>query len=91
VTPDLVFASRRKVILVSGCFWHMHGVCGRCRVPVTRRDYWLAKLRRNRRRDRINRRRLRSLGWDVLIVWECQTADAERLRQRVVRFLQARR
>ncbi len=46
-TPDLVFPSLRKVINVSGCFWHGHG-CGRCRIPATRREYWLAKIKRNR-------------------------------------------
>lgn len=85
-TPDLVFARLRKVINVSGCFWHMHG-CGRCRIPASRHEYWLAKLQRNRRRDRRTRGQLRRLGWDVLTVWECQTRDVHRLRRRVERFL----
>jgi DNA mismatch endonuclease (patch repair protein) len=87
-TPDLVFASRRKVINVSGCFWHMHG-CGRCRIPAARRDYWVAKLERNRRRDRRTRRALRRLGWDVLTIWECQTRDRVRLRLRLSNYLKA--
>ncbi|HEY4311639.1 MAG TPA: very short patch repair endonuclease [Pirellulales bacterium] len=66
-TPDLVFSSRRKVIHVNGCFWHMHN-CGRCWIPMTRRKYWEAKLLRNRRRDQQTRRALRRLGWKVLTV-----------------------
>ena len=86
--PDLVFPSRKKVIFVHGCFWHMHG-CGRCRIPVAGRAYWTLKLRRNWLRDRRTRRALRRLGWRVLVVWECQTTRAkrERLAARLAAFL----
>jgi DNA mismatch endonuclease (patch repair protein) len=84
-TPDMAFPARRKIINVSGCFWHMH-TCGRCRIPTTRRDYWLTKLRRNKERDQQNVHRLRQLGWRVLTVWECQTND-ERLAGRLAKFL----
>ncbi|MCI0334161.1 MAG: very short patch repair endonuclease [Planctomycetes bacterium] len=89
-TPDLVFPRLRKVINVSGCFWHMHH-CGRCRIPTSRRRYWLAKLERNASRDKRTRRTLHRLGWSVLTVWECQTrsTELERLRTRVARFLRS--
>ena len=80
--PDLVFPRLRKIILVSGCFWHMHG-CGRCRIPVANRAYWIAKLQRNAARDRRTRRALRQASWRVLVVWECQTVGAQRARLRV--------
>src|SRR5262249_53594113 len=87
-TPDLVFSRLRKIINVSGCFWHMHG-CGRCRIPATHRAYWIAKLERNAARDKRSRRALRKLGWDVMTVWECQTlaSRSEALRGRLLRFL----
>jgi DNA mismatch endonuclease, patch repair protein len=75
-TPDLVFPRLKKIINVSGCFWHMHG-CGRCRIPTARRKYWLAKLQRNAARDRRNRLALRRAGWRVLTVWKCQTRPAK--------------
>lgn len=85
--PDLVFASHRKVIFVNGCFWHRH----RCRkgrtVPAIRRDFWTKKLEANRNRDIKNRRQLRRNGWDVMVIWECQTRDAERLVERLAVFL----
>jgi DNA mismatch endonuclease (patch repair protein) len=86
--PDLVFPRLGKIINVSGCFWHMHG-CGRCRIPTARRGYWVAKLERNAARDRRTRRALRKAGWQVLVVWECQTVPArrERLRATLERFL----
>ena len=83
---DLVLPVRRKVIEVRGCFWHGHD-CGRCRIPATRRSYWLAKIARNRKRGGRTRRKLRSLGWDVLILWECQTRDHTRLKTRLSVFL----
>lgn len=87
-TPDMVFPRLKKIINVSGCFWHMHG-CGRCRIPASHRHYWIAKLKRNAARDRRTTRALRRAGWSVLTVWECQTAGpkAARLRQRLEMFL----
>ena len=87
-TPDLVFRSKQRIVNVSGCFWHMHG-CGRCRIPATRPDYWLGKLRRNRERDKRTLGQLRRAGWRVLVVWECQTRDLQALEARLRRFLDA--
>jgi DNA mismatch endonuclease (patch repair protein) len=87
-TPDLVFPRLRKVINVSGCFWHMHG-CGRCRIPTSRKAYWLQKLERNAVRDKQCRQALRHAGWRVLTVWECQTTRAriDVTRRRLLAFL----
>lgn len=88
--PDLVFPRLRKVINVHGCFWHLHG-CARCRVPSSRRSYWVAKLERNAARDKKVRRALRRAGWRVLVVWECQTrpSDLARLETRIAKFIDA--
>jgi DNA mismatch endonuclease, patch repair protein len=85
--PDLVFPSRRKVIFVHGCFWHQHSGCRFATRPVTRRAFWDAKLHANRRRDWRNQRKLRGLGWGVMVVWECQTRDLTRLERRLHAFL----
>lgn len=87
-TPDLVLPRHRKIINVCGCFWHLHG-CPRCRIPSSRRDYWVAKLERNAARDRRVNRVLRRAGWSVLVVWECQTRRKrlDSLEHRVSRFL----
>ena len=52
--PDLVFPSRKKIVFVNGCFWHHHRGCERVRIPATNREYWVAKLERNRDRDERN-------------------------------------
>lgn len=68
--PDIVFPKHRALILVHGCLWHWHG-CSRSRMPTTNTDYWSAKISRNVARDRVRLAEYASLGWRVLIVWEC--------------------
>lgn len=88
-TPDLVLPGRRKVIFVHGCFWHQHPRCRYATRPATRPEFWAGKLDDNRARDRRVQRELRRQGWDVLVVWECRTADPEQLQQRMYEFLEA--
>lgn len=85
--PDLVFAGRRKVIFVNGCFWHRHEGCSLARIPKSHREFWEAKLEGNKARDLINYQKLREMGWKVMVVWECELRDLDGLLRRVVRFL----
>lgn len=86
--PDLAFKARRKVIFVHGCFWHQHG-CRQYRMPRTRTDFWGPKLHGNKVRDARVRRALHDLGWEVLVVWECQTKDVAKLKDALSAFLGA--
>lgn len=89
--PDLAFGNRKKVIFVHGCFWHRHGdsSCKLARLPKSRLDFWLPKLERNAARDAENSARLEALGWDELIVWECQVTKSNLpvLQERIRKFL----
>ena len=86
--PDLVFPKRKKIILVHGCFWHRHNCkLGRV-IPATRTEFWKKKLNTNKQRDHHNCEVLRSLGWDVLILWECWIKNQHRLQSRIMRFLE---
>ncbi len=85
--PDLVFPRLKKIIEVRGCFWHQHGRCVDSHIPRSRRDYWLPKLERNKNRDGKNIRKLRTLGYRILVVWECETKDEKPLRRKLERFL----
>jgi DNA mismatch endonuclease (patch repair protein) len=85
--PDLVFARLRKIIEVRGCFWHQHRGCADARLPKSRIEYWVPKLEGNKRRDAENLKRLRKLGWDVLVVWECDLQREDRVSRRVKSFL----
>jgi len=89
--PDLVFAGRRKVIFVHGCFWHRHQCKYGKPMPRTRPEFWQKKLEGNKARDTRNRRALRRLGWEVLVVWGCQTRPEkiEKLTRRIVKFLES--
>lgn len=87
--PDLVFTKRRKVIFVHGCFWHGHDCRRGARRPTTNGEYWKAKISRNIQRDAENYCILRQKGWEVIIVWECETKPDSRpiLTQRVRQVL----
>ncbi len=82
--PDLVFPSRKKIIFVHGCFWHAHDGCKVSNRPKTRRAFWNKKFHRNKERDDVTERKLRKAGWNVLVVWECEVADAAWLETRLV-------
>src|SRR5688572_19845135 len=71
--PDLVLPRLGKAIFVHGCFWHRDACEAGQSTPASRLDYWNAKFARNVLRDGRNLRKLRRLGWSVLVVWECQT------------------
>jgi DNA mismatch endonuclease (patch repair protein) len=88
--PDLVFSSRRKVIFVHGCFWHQHGdpACLDGRLPKSNTGYWNAKLQRTMERDAKNQRKLASLGWETLLVWECECRDKTALLRKLKAFLE---
>jgi len=88
--PDIVFRGRKKVIFIHGCFWHRHPdpACKLSRLPKTRLDFWLPKLEGNRQRDEANVERLEAMGWDVLLVWECELGDREQVSNKLRQFLE---
>lgn len=87
--PDLVFASRHKAIFVHGCFWHRHAdsACRLARLPKSHQDFWVAKLEANAARDIKNQEKLREMGWDVLVIWECELKGRASLQYRLESFL----
>ncbi len=88
-SPDLVFRSRKKVIFVHGCFWHRHNKnCALTRWPKSKLEFWKAKLERNQERDKLCQEKLRALGFDVLVIWECQMRDAKQLQKDIRTFLE---
>lgn len=89
--PDIVLRRRRQAIFVHGCFWHQHSGCRLAKRPAARPDYWLPKLARNQERDAASLVALRALGWQALIVWECELSDVETLRAKLEDFLRVER
>lgn len=88
-TPDIVLPRLRKIVLVHGCFWHKHQDCPKSRLPKTNTDFWANKQDRNALRDRDVVLELRSLGWETLIVWQCELRKIEHLERRLKHFLKS--
>lgn len=87
--PDLVLKKYRTCIFVNGCFWHGHNVevksekgevkssdC--CKIPNTRREFWVAKIKRNQERDIETQKRLAEMGWHCITIWECELKPSKR-------------
>src|SRR5258708_22235222 len=74
--PDIVLKKHRTAVFVHGCFWHQHG-CARCALPKTNKTYWIPKLQANVARHKLQMAELRAAGWDVLVIWECETSDLD--------------
>ncbi len=77
--PDLVFPSLRAVVFVHGCFWHRHSGCRFTATPSTRKGFWMKKFEENVERDARVQETLRQAGWDVHVIWECETTDEQAL------------
>jgi len=82
-SPDVVLPGRRLALFVHGCFWHGHDCSRGARVPKANRDYWTAKVERNRARDARSRAALAAAGWRVETIWECDLKDAAALEARL--------
>lgn len=85
--PDMVFPGRRKIIFIHGCFWHGHGCSRGNRIPKANREYWLRKIARNGERDVATMAALAAMGWEVIILWECEVKDEDQVMRRLRRFL----
>ena len=88
--PDIVLPKYRTALLVHGCFWHRHPGCRFATTPATRPEFWSQKFAANVRRDAEVREQLEAQGWSVAVIWECETRDAEVLREAIHRILPVR-
>ena len=78
--PDIVFTQYNTVIFVHGCFWHGHDNCGDSHIPKTNTEFWSAKIARNKERDNNNIMQILSMGWKVLIIWDCEIQQKDNIR-----------
>lgn len=76
-TPDIVLKKYKAAIFVNGCFWHKHN-CPRFVWPSSNQEYWRPKILGNVERDNRNISLLRDLGWNVIVIWECELKKAVR-------------
>lgn len=86
--PDIVLPKYGAVILVHGCFWHLHSKCRDGTIPKSRTNYWREKLLNNKKRDTKNIRELRKQGWRVLRIWECEIeGDPNKVAEQIQKFM----
>jgi DNA mismatch endonuclease, patch repair protein len=85
-SPDLVFPSSKKIIFVHGCFWHGHACAHGQSIPKSNTAFWVDKIQTNRERDLRTLRRLRHLGWHVMVIWECRIKK-DRWLSTAIKFL----
>lgn len=86
-SPDIVLPRLKTVVFVHGCFWHRHKNCRFAYTPKTRSDFWLEKLEGNAARDKRTVLHLRRLGWNVAVIWECETRNPDLLLTMLVRLM----
>ena len=87
--PDIVLSRFRTVVFVHGCFWHRHPGCAQAYTPKSRLGFWKSKFHQNVRRDATVTAELQSLGWNVVVVWECEV-KGQGLEERLARAINAR-
>ena len=85
--PDLVFPRHRLVVFVHGCFWHRHEGCRYASTPKSRIDFWTDKFAANVDRDARQQAALRALGWQVLVIWECESKRSAFVERRLSAFV----
>jgi len=70
--PDIVLPKYKTIIFVHGCFWHRHEGCKEATTPKSHTAFWKDKFAKNVARDKSNIEELKALGWNVIVVWECE-------------------
>lgn len=76
--PDIVLPKYKTMIFVNGCFWHGHKNCKYFVMPKSNTSYWESKITRNIQRDEKVYRTLIELGWNIIVVWECELKKKNR-------------
>ena len=84
--PDLANKTRKWAIFVHGCFWHSHPRCRLASSPKSNIGYWGRELGKNHARDVRKIAALKSQGYRVLVVWECDTRDGVRMTNALEEF-----
>ena len=87
-SPDVVLKKFGTVVFVHGCFWHRHLDCRKASTPKSRAEFWTEKFVRNVARDAANERRLKEAGWEVIVVWECETKTDEAMEGALRRLIE---
>lgn len=86
--PDIRIVGKKKLIFVNGCFWHGHPGCPRSVIPKANRAFWDKKINRNIERDAKLYQDLLKRGWEILVIWQCQTRNIVNLKKQLTKFIE---
>lgn len=87
--PDIVLPKYQTIVNIHGCFWHGHKGCRYFVVPKTRTKWWLAKISRTKELDKVNSRKLKKAGWNIINIYECELGSRRQIKtlEKTLRFL----
>ena len=86
-SPDIVLPKYKTVIFVHGCFWHRHENCKYASTPKTRKEFWENKFNSNKKRDQKIQKEIIDLGWQFIIIWECEARNIQPLEEKLKGYL----
>lgn len=81
--PDIVIRKLKTILFINGCFWHQHPGCKRQSMPKSNLDYWGKKLKTNINKQEQDIQKLKDLGWNIYIIWECETKNYQDLFKQI--------
>ncbi len=83
-SPDIVLPKYKTVIFVHGCFWHRHANCKYASTPKTRKEFWGSKFKANVKRDLEIQEKIKNIGWQSVVIWECELKNYEKLKKSLI-------
>jgi len=86
-SPDIVLPKYKTVIFVHGCFWHRHENCKYASTPKTRKEFWESKFKANIQRDKEIQKKIKNIGWQSVVIWECEVKNKSFLTKMLMREL----
>jgi len=86
--PDIVLPKYKTVIFINGCFWHGHKNCEKAKLPETNYNFWKNKIEGNIERDKRNYEQLKNLGWNVIVLWQCQLNNKRNIDKTIKDLIQ---
>lgn len=87
-SPDIVLPKFKTAIFVHGCFWHGHPGCKASRLPETRKEFWEKKINDTKLRDKRKIRELKKMGWNTIVIWQCEIKNTENRQKRLQSLLE---
>ena len=83
-SPDIVLPKYKTVIFVHGCFWHRHENCKYASTPKIRKEFWENKFRANVKRDLEIQEKIKNIGWQSVVIWECELKSKKQIKQKLL-------